>query len=73
MDTKAHRKVDIPSKPSTGTTESKNKHAQLKLHPRKGRARPPSTQNEIGDATETKPHEKVRTQQLGKDYHRKTN
>jgi hypothetical protein len=71
MDSKEHKKVDIPSKPSAGATESKDKHAQLKKHPRKGRARPPS--HEVEDATETKPHAKVRTQQLGKNYKGHTN
>ena len=71
MDNK--NKNDVAAKPQTGASDPKGKHAKLEQHPRKGRERVPSTQDEIGCGTETTSHEKVRIQQLGKNYHRNTN
>jgi hypothetical protein len=72
MDNK--NKNDVAAKPQAGASDPKEKHAHLEEHPRKGRERVPSTQDEIGDATEnpTAPH-KARTQQYGKNYRHKTN
>jgi hypothetical protein len=72
MNTHESKKGDIPAKPEAGASDPKGKHAQLDKHPRKGRSRVPSTQDELHDATETKPHEKVRIQQYGKNF-RNTN
>lgn len=66
-------KADQAAKPSAGASDPKGKHAQQEEHPRKGRPRPSSTVDELDDAKETKPHEKARTQQYGKNYHRNTN
>ena len=72
MDNK--NKNDVAGNPQAGASDPKGKHAQLDKHPRKGRERVPSTQDEIGDATENKTsREKVRIQQYGKNYHRNTN
>jgi hypothetical protein len=66
---------DVAGKPEAGARDSKGKHAQLKEHPKKGRERVPNTEDELdGCGTESKTSpEKVRIQQVGKDYHRKTN
>jgi hypothetical protein len=69
-----NQKGDIPAKPSAGATDSKNKQAKLEAHPRKGRERVPSTQDEVQDATENKTApEKGRIQQLGKNHRGNTN
>ena len=75
MDTHENKKGDIAGKPEAGTRDPKGKQAQLKEHPRKGRERVPNTEDELdGCGTENKTSpEKVRVQQLGKNYHRNTN
>jgi hypothetical protein len=72
-DTHENKKYDIPAKPSAGVSDPKGKHAQLDKHPRKGRERAPSTQDEVQDATETKTSEKVRVEQGGKNHRSNTN
>ena len=47
MDQHEHKKRDIAAKPSAGVSDPKAKHAQLNKHPRKGRTRVPSTQDEV--------------------------
>ena len=72
MDNK--NKNDIPARPQAGVSDPKAKHAQLEEHPRKGRERVPSTQDEVQDATENKTApEKGRIQQLGKNHRGNTN
>jgi hypothetical protein len=68
-------KNDVAGKPESGARDSKRKHAQLDKHPRKGRERVPSTQDEVdGCGTENlTSQEKVRVQQLGKGHRRNTN
>jgi hypothetical protein len=69
-----NQKGDISAKPSAGASDPKGKHAQLDKHPRKGRERVPSTQDEVQDATENKTApEKGRIQQLGKNHRGNTN
>jgi hypothetical protein len=69
-----NKKDDVVGKPQAGTRDSKNKQAQLNEHPRKGRDRVPSTQDEIHDAKENKTsQEKVRIQQGGKNHRANTN
>jgi hypothetical protein len=69
-----NKKDDVAGKPQAGASDPKGKHAELEVHPRKGRNRTPSTQDEIQDATEnpTAP-EKGRIQQLGKNHRGNTN
>jgi hypothetical protein len=69
-----NKKDDVAGKPEAGARDSKGKHAQLDKHPRKGRERVPSTQDEVQNATENKTApEKGRIQQLGKNHRRNTN
>jgi hypothetical protein len=69
-----NKKDDVMGKPSAGAIDPKDKQGQLEVHPRKGRERVPSTQDELGDATENATSlEKVRIEQGGKDYCGNTN
>jgi hypothetical protein len=57
MDIHENKKADTAGKPEEGNAEAgtrdpKNKAGQLDKHPRKGRNRVPSTQDEVDDATE---------------------
>jgi hypothetical protein len=66
------KKDDVAGTPNAGVRDSKGKHAQLEVHPRKGRARTPSTQDEVQDAKENKnAPERGRVQQLGKNHEHK--
>jgi hypothetical protein len=68
-------KNDVAGKPQAGVSDPKGKHAQLEVHPRKGRERVPSTQEEVDDCgTENKTsQDKARIQQHGKNYRGNTN
>ena len=70
-----NKKDDVAGKPEAGARDSKGKHAQLDKHPRKGRNRVPITEDEIKDCgTENKTsQQRVRIQQLGKNYRGNTN
>ena len=59
-----NKKDDVEGKPQSAVRDPKDKQGQLEQHPREGRSRPESTQNEVKDPTENKTsQEKVRREQ----------
>ena len=56
-----NNKNDVAGKPQSGACDSKNKQGQLERHPRKGRTRPPNSEDELDCGKEnTTSQEKVK-------------